>query len=148
MDALWQDIRFSWRLTRRRPMVSIVAALSLVVGMSLSLVVVTLLNAVVMRPLPVSSPEDLVVVLEQRQTSVNHQMSYPDFVDYRASQRVFADMFATSPLQVNARVGSHSQLVLGELVSGSYFSTLGVATVSGRFCAPANATAWRHCAGV
>jgi predicted permease len=132
MDSLWQDLRFSWRLARHRPAVSLVSVASLTVGMSLVTVVFTLLNAIVIRPLPVKAPQELVVVLEQRPTGVNHSFSYPDFVDYRASQQTMADLAASSQVRVSTRVGTETEIVNGELVSGSYFSTLGVPVTSGR----------------
>lgn len=132
MDSLWQDLRFSWRLARHRPMVSLVAVASLLVGMSLVTVVFTLINAIVLRPLPVQSPSDLVVVLEQRPTGVNHNFSYPDFADYRAGLRTLTDLAASSQVRVSTRTGNQTEIVGGELVSGSYFNTLGVAVSSGR----------------
>jgi predicted permease len=132
MDALWQDLRFSWRLARHRPIVSLVAISSLIVGMSLVLVVFSLLNAIVFRPLPVQSPGELVNVLEQRPDGVNHNFSYPDFYDLRASQQTMVDMAASSQMRVSTRLGSATVIVNGEMVSGSYFNTLGVPVTSGR----------------
>jgi predicted permease len=132
MDALWQDLRFSLRQVRQRPAVSLVAAASLIVGMSLVTVVFSLLNAIVLRPLPVRSPSDLVVVLEQRPTGVNHNFSYPEFQDFRASQKTMVDMAASSQVRVSTRLGNETVILPGELVSGSYFNTLGVPVSSGR----------------
>src|SRR5688572_22365463 len=132
MDSLWQDLRFSWRLARHRPMVSLVAVASLTVGMSLVTVVFTLLNAIVIRPLPVKAPHELVVVLEQRSNGVNHNFSSPDFADWRAGQRAMVDLAASSQMRVSTRIGNQTEIVNGEFVSGSYFNTLGVAVASGR----------------
>ena len=132
MDALWQDLRFSWRLARHRPTVSLVAVASLTVGMSLVTVVFSLLNAIVIRPLPVKAPGELVVVLEQRSTGVNHNLSYPDFVDLRASQQTMVEMAASCQTRVSTRLGNETVIVNGEVVSGSYFSALGVPVTSGR----------------
>ena len=132
MDALWQDLRFSWRLSRHRPIVSLVAVSSLIVGMSLVLVVFSLLNAIVFRPLPVRSPGEVVNVLEQRTDGVNHNFSYPDFYDLRAAQQTMADMAASSQMRVSTRLGSATVILNGEMVSGSYFNMLGVPVTSGR----------------
>ena len=53
MDSLWQDVRFAFRLSRRKPLVSVVAILSLVIGIALATVVFSILHAAVPRPLPV-----------------------------------------------------------------------------------------------
>lgn len=132
MDALWQDLRFSWRLARHRPTVSLVAVASLTVGMSLVTVVFSLLNAIVLRPLPVKSPTELVNVLEQRTDGVNHNFSYPEFYDFRTAQQTMAEMAGSSQTRISTRLGSETVIVNGELVTGSYFSTLGVPVTSGR----------------
>jgi predicted permease len=132
MGTLWQDARFSWRLTRRQPLVSVVAITSLVVGMALTAIVFAILNAAVIRPLPVQAPDDLVVILERRGTGVNHNLSYPDYQDYRAAQRRFTDIFAVSPTQLSLRLGGRTEIVTAELVTGGYFSTLGIRPSWGR----------------
>jgi putative ABC transport system permease protein len=132
MDSIAQDIRYGWRMVRRRPVMTSIALASLVIGVSLSAVVFSLLNAVLLRPLPVADPDRLAVLLEQRQDGTNHNFSYPDFLDYRAAQRTLTDLAAYSRADVTVRQPSGSQIVAGELVSGGYFSTLGVRLRFGR----------------
>ena len=104
MTSVWQDMRFSWRTLRRRPLVTIVALLSLVIGISMSAVVFSLLNAAVLSPLAVKKPQELGLVLNRRgPDNVNHNFSYPDFVDYRAGQRAFVDLVAYSQADVTVR---------------------------------------------
>jgi predicted permease len=132
MDTMWQDFRFAYRLSVRKPLVTVVAMLSLIVGLSLATVVFAILNAAVLRPLPVAAPTDLVVVLEQRPTSVQHQMSYPDYRDIRAEQRAFVDVFGFNPRQMVVTIGGATSMINAELVTGGYFGALGVRTLSGR----------------
>jgi predicted permease len=132
MDSVLQDIRYGWRMMHRRPLTTAVALASLILGVSLPAVVFSLLNAVVLRPLPVEDPDALAVLLEQRQDGTNHNFSYPDFVDYRAAQRTLTDLAAYSRIDVTVRQPAGSQIVAGELVSGSYFKTLGVGMRLGR----------------
>jgi predicted permease len=132
MDSVLQDVRYGWRMIRRRPVTTSVALASLVLGVSLPAVVFSLLNAVVLRPLPVENPDSLAVLLEQREDGTNHNFSYPDFVDYRAAQRTLTDLAAYSRVDVTVRQPAGSHIVAGELVSGSYFSTLGVRMRFGR----------------
>ncbi len=138
MDSITQDIRYGWRMVRRRPVMTSVALASLVVGVSLSAVVFSLLNAVLLRPLPVADPDRLAVLLELRQDSTNHNFSYPDFLDYRAAQRTLVDLAAYSRADVTVRLPAGSQIVAGELVSGGYFPTLGVRLRFGRGIADAD----------
>ncbi len=137
MDSVLQDIRYGWRMMRRRPLTTAVALASLILGVSLPAVVFSLLNAVVLRPLPVDNPDALAVLLEQRQDGTNHNFSYPDFVDYRAAQRTLADLAAYSRIDITVRQPAGSQIVSGELVSGNYFKTLGVRMRFGRAIAEA-----------
>jgi len=132
MDTFWQDVRFAIRLSRRKPLVSVVAMASLIIGISLATVVFAILNAAVLRPLAVAAPEDLVVVLEQRPTSVQHQRSYPDYKDIRAEQRTFVDLFGSASRQMVAQVGGSTLVVDGEMVTGGYFDTLGIRPAFGR----------------
>ena len=132
MDSVLQDIRYGWRMMRRRPLTTSVALASLILGVSLPAVVFSLLNAVVLRPLPVENPDALAVLLEQREDGTSHNFSYPDFVDYRAAQRTLADLAAYSRIDIIVREPAGSQIVAGELVSGNYFKTLGVRMRFGR----------------
>jgi predicted permease len=132
MDSVLQDIRYGSRMMRRRPLTSAVALASLILGISLPAVVFSLLNAVVLRPLPLENPDALAVLLEQREDGTNHNFSYPDFADYRAAQRTLADLAAYSRIDITVRQPAGSQIVAGELVSGNYFKTLGVRMRFGR----------------
>jgi putative ABC transport system permease protein len=134
MNSVWQDVRYSWRTIRRRPLVTAVAVLSLVVGISMSSVVFSLLDAAVLSPLDVKDPRRLAVVLNRRgPDDVNHNFSYPDFLDYRSGQRGFVDLVAYSNMEVTVRpAGSVAEVIQGELVSGSFFSTIGPRVIAGR----------------
>lgn len=132
MEALLQEFAYGWRMLWRRPIVTIVALASLVVGITLPAVVFSLLNAAVFRSLPVTRPDELAVVHEVRSTGINHNLPYPDFVDYRAAQRSFVDLAAYAQYDVNVREGAVSRVVAAEEVSGNYFTTIGVALRAGR----------------
>lgn len=132
MDSILQDFRYAGRMLRRRPAMTAVALASLIIGISLSAVVFSLLNAVLLRPLPVEDPDRLAVMLEQRKTSVNRNFSYPDFLDYGAAQRSFEEMAAYSRADVTLRDGDASRVIGAELVSGGFFEMLGVPLRFGR----------------
>jgi putative ABC transport system permease protein len=132
VDSIIQDLRSGFRMTRRHPVVTSVAGVSLLVGISLAAVVFSLLNAVLLRPLPVVSPDRLTVMLSVRPDGVNHNFAYPDYVDLRARQRALTDLAAYSREEITLRLDAGSQVVAAELVSGSYFSTLGVRMLYGR----------------
>ena len=132
MTTLLQDIRFGWRMLRRRPLVTGVAAGSLIVGLGALLVVFTLFNAIVLRPLAVADPDRVALVLEPRESGMNHNFSYQDFVDLRAARQEFSDLAASSTVEVTRRRTEGAEVLTGQLVSGSFFPVLGVRIVAGR----------------
>ena len=132
MTSLLQDLRFGWRSLQRRPLVTLVAVASLVVGLGATLVVFTLLNAALLRPLPVADPDRLGVVLEQRERGMNHNFSYQDFVDLSTPLPGFSNLVAYSTVQATVGQRDGAEVVPGELVSGSYFPSLGIAMKLGR----------------
>jgi macrolide transport system ATP-binding/permease protein len=132
MSSFLQDLRFAGRLLLRRPGLATVAGLSMATGITLSAIVFSLLDAAVLRPLPVIDPEELAVILSRREGGVNHNLSYPDFSDYRAGQRAFVDMLASGGTTVTVRGQSGTTIVDAEMVSGSYFAMLGVRARQGR----------------
>lgn len=138
METLLFDLRYGLRMLNRRRSVTLVAVMSLVVGISLSTVVFSLLNAVLLRPLPVRDPDALGVLLEHRKDGVNHNFSYPDFADYRRAQRAFEDLIAYTQPDVTVRHDAGSLVLAAELVSGEYFDVLGVGARSGRTLSPAD----------
>lgn len=132
MEAFVQDLQYGWRMICRRPAVTTVALISLVVGITLPAVVFSLLNAVVFKPLPVANPNELAIVHEVRTTGINHNLPYPDFVDYRNAQHSFTDLAAYVGRDITVRVGGESRVLAGELVSGNFVSLLGVSLRAGR----------------
>jgi putative ABC transport system permease protein len=132
MNSLAQDFRFGWRMLRRRPLLTLVSVLSLVVGLSGALVVFGLLDAAVLRPLPVADPDRIAVVLEQRTSGVNHNFSYGDFSEFRDTLTAFKDVVAISRAQISVGRVDGSDVVAGELVTGGYFQALGIRMRIGR----------------
>ena len=138
MNSLAQDLRFGRRMLQRRPLVTIVSVVSLVVGMSGALIVFGLFNAAVLRPLPVADPGRLALVLEQRATNINHNFSYGDFTEFRNTQTMFTDVVAIDPARVTIGRADGSEVITGELVTGGYFQMLGIRMRLGRGLGPAD----------
>jgi predicted permease len=160
MSSMLQDLKFAWRLLCRRPALAIVAGASMAAGISLTAVVFSLMDAAVLRPLPVANPDELAVILSQREGGVNHNWSYPDFSDYRAGQRTLTDMLASGGASVTVRGQSGAVVADAEMVSGNYFQMLGVGVRAGRLLTEADLAAgappvaivsdslWREIAGM
>jgi hypothetical protein len=132
MTSAGQDFRFALRLLRRRPLITTAAVLSLAVGVGLPVGVFSLLEAAVIRPLPLTNPDELRVVLEQRERSTNHNFTYPGFAAFRETQKNFTDLVAYTAVEVALERAGGTDMVPGEIVSGGYFSTLGPRVAIGR----------------
>lgn len=124
MESIWQDVRYALRTLRKSPAFAAAAVLTLALGIGATTAIFSLLDAVILKSLPVSKPEELVLVGGSQ---------YPVFQAFRQHTGVFADLLATSgvtPLDVE--IGGARERTNISLVSGSYFSTLGVRAAMGR----------------
>ena len=134
LDALLHDLRYAGRMCRRDPGFTAVAVVSLALGIGSSIAAFSVFNAVMFRPLPVSEPNRLVLLEPQRQGK-QFIIFNPIFEDLRRRQRTLTGMFAVndSPfLKVTFDGAASPSYVRGSLVSGSYFSVLGVSPSLGR----------------
>lgn len=138
MDTLWQDTRFALRTMRKNPGFTAVAVLSLALGVGATTTIFTLLNAAFLAPLPVEQPSDLVAVYTTDQANIGGlgnllPMSYLNLKDMRRRSEYLPDMAGYSfPTPVSVITASAPQQAFAELVTGNYFSVLGVNAAKGR----------------
>ncbi len=136
MKTLWQDIRFAARMLRKAPGFTAVAILSLALGIGANAGVFSLVNAILLRPLPVVEPQQLVSVFPTDKSSDAQAFSYPSYVDFRERNEVFSGFYVTrfAPMSLS-REGANER-VWGYLASGNYFDVLGVNAARGRTFLP------------
>ena len=134
MHALWQDLRYGARMLWKQPGFTVIVALTLSLGIGANGVIFNLVNALLLRPLPVEKPEELAAVYTSDFSSGDFgASSYPDYVDFRDRNRVFAGLVAYQPPQpLSLNIDGASERVFGEVVSGNYFSVLGLKPSLGR----------------
>ena len=133
MENLWNDLCYAWRMLIKSPGFWIVAVLALGLAIGANTSIFSLFNGVIWRPLPVKDPQQLVVVAtKQRGLDFPIPLSYPDFQDYRQLKAVFSDMIGYVPDPVNLQAGGRPTRAWAELVTGNYFSMLGLEAVRGR----------------
>jgi putative ABC transport system permease protein len=144
VDMLAQDLVYTFRVLRRSPGFTATATLTLALGVGANSAIFSVVDAVLLRPLPVRDPDRLAVILEQRSTGLNHNLSYPDYVDYRDHNPVFSDVIAYSPIDLAVAAGDDSQRISAEVVTAHYFSALGVRPVLGRTFLPEEAEPPHH----
>jgi predicted permease len=138
-DALLKDVRYAVRWLVRSPGFTLVALASLAISIGFNTALFSTVDAILFRPLPVAAPDRLVDVFTNDTDGDPYATSSrPDFLDLRAGNAVFEDVFAYSPMIAALNLPDRSRLALGEVVSGTYFRTLGVGASLGRTLTPAD----------
>jgi len=140
LDRLVQDVQYGVRTLAKNPAFTLVAMATLALGIGANTAMFSLLDQVVLRLLPVSHPEKLVIVRETGNHYGNsygaNTISWPMFEDLRDNNQVFSGMFSRFPATVTIGHGDRVAQIPAELVSGSYFPILGVGAALGRTIAP------------
>jgi predicted permease len=140
VEQVGQDLRHALRTLRKSPLFTVVAILTLALGIGANTAIFSLLDQVLLQALPVKHPEQLVLLAERGirfgDSWGDNDISYPMYRDFRDRNQVFADMFCRFPTSVSLTYGDHTERVAAELVSGSYFPTLGVTAAVGRILTP------------
>jgi predicted permease len=134
MTGIIQDLRYALRQWRNHPGFAAVAILTLALGIGANTGIFTLVNAVMLKSLPVANPEQLYLVHEGDFEPQNTRFAYPFFANARAAMPAGSQLAAASfPGQFYASFGGgEPEMVTGQLVSGNYFATLGTYAGKGR----------------
>jgi putative ABC transport system permease protein len=135
MDTLFRDIRYGFRGLLKRPGFTIIALLALALGIGANTAIFSIVNAVVIRPLPYSDPDRLVWCWGNVRNGPNRASVSPlDFLDFRAQNKTFEQFAATTtlPLPANLTGSGEPERLTASAVTGNYFQTLGVTPALGR----------------
>ena len=132
MEALLGDIRFAIRGFIRRPGFTAVALGTLMLGIGANTAIFTLVNALLLRPLPYVHPEQLVSIWSTSGEQKQLLMSLPDVVDLRQRNHTFSDIGVERTISVNLTGGDRPDRVIGSFVTASTLRLLGAKTAAGR----------------
>src|SRR6201996_9302586 len=146
VERLFQDLRYTGRVLRNSPGFAAVAILSITLGIGVNTAIFSLLDAVLLKPLAVHNPRELVIVGDPTRTGALSEgpgrsdiFSYPFFERFQARQQVFSDLYATGRSEhLDLSLADGSQLnetegrIRARFVTGNFFSFLGVPAVAGR----------------
>ena len=136
VDDFVQDVRYTLRQLRKAPLFTLTATISLAMGIGANAAVFTVVERVLLRPLPVSNPHELVYVTDERVlTQASPRFSYPFYAVLRDNS-VLNGVAARVAIPLNVTVNGQTLRASGELVSGNYFGVLGARTETGRPLSP------------
>jgi hypothetical protein len=132
-----QDLRYGLRMLAKSPGFTIIAALSLALGIGANTAIFSMVNVILLKPVPVQEPSHLasVLMLDQRNPG-NLPLSHLNYKDLRDQNEVFSGMAAFAFAQLNWSGGSESEQIPAQVVSGNYFSLLGAEPALGRSFRP------------
>lgn len=136
MSSLLKDIRYGFRMSLKRPGLTLVAALMLALGIGATTAIFSGVNAFVLRPLPVPEPERVIRIAELAGGNDNYSLSYPNYKDYNEQNNVFEGIAAMDMAQAALSQENQSDVIWGEAVSGNYFDVLKVKPSLGRSFLP------------
>jgi putative ABC transport system permease protein len=139
LELLWHDIRHGARMLRRTPVFSLVAIALLAIGIGVNSAIFTLVDAVLLRPLPVRAPGELVEPLTRYPGDPRRNGFSWDFYEHvRDRNTVFTDVIGFAPARFQTDIGA-AESIAGEYVVGTLFTALGLQPVIGRLIEPDDA---------
>jgi macrolide transport system ATP-binding/permease protein len=142
MQTLWQDLRYGGRMLRHAPSFTVLAVLALALGISVNTTLLSVVNAFVLRSLPVERPDQL--VRPYRESTKEGEfwggIAYANYVDLRDQNQTLSGLLAFKNTSagiiggegLDSGAGARAEIAFGELVSGNYFDVMGVKPVLGR----------------
>jgi putative ABC transport system permease protein len=138
METLWQDLRYGLRMFARKPGFTVVAVMTLALGIGANTAIFSVVNAVMLQPLPYQKPEDLMLVrhIDKTKGTKSESVGYADFQDWKAQNRVFEDLATFRQRSFALAVGNDLEQVSAAAVSSNFFQLLGVKPFKGRTFLP------------
>lgn len=136
MYDVLRDLRQALRTLARTPLFTAVAVATLALGIGVNATIFAVVNAVLLRPLPVERPDELVHVYSSWREEPFATSSYPDYLDLRDGVAAFAGLVGHATAIATLQHGERSEVVVGELITGNGFEVLGVRAARGRTLLP------------
>jgi putative ABC transport system permease protein len=132
MSTLWQDVRYGLRMLAKNPAFTLLAVLTLALGIGANTALFSVVNGVLLNPLPFPYPEQLVRIHESKPNFAKGSISYPNFRDWQRDNHSYS-MMAISRGTAFSLIGvGQAQRVTGQFVSSDFFRLLGVHPLLGR----------------
>src|SRR5918912_136162 len=138
METLSQDLRYSVRLLSKKPGFTALAVIALTLGIGANTAIFSVVNAVLLRPLPFAQPDRLVQVWEMSAKIGRNEIpaSFPNFADWRDQNHVFEQTVAYSAWSFNLTGTAEPERIRSAIVSPEFFPALGIKPILGRTLLP------------
>jgi putative ABC transport system permease protein len=132
IETLLQDLRYGVHMLRTRPGFTLIAVITLALGIGANTAIFSVVNAVLLREMPYRNPDRLVLLWEQKRGSNTLNVSYPNFADWRDESKLFEEMVAYTYTGIALTTGEYPEPVMGVVASGNLFTLLGINPMLGR----------------
>src|SRR5437868_3186546 len=136
LETFLHDLRYGARMLAKSPGFAVIAILTLALGIGANTAIFSVVNGVLLNPLPYPHPEQLVTVHESKPNFEFGSISFPNFKDWRKDNRSFASMAVYRPYAFSLTGIGEPEQVRSLFISSEFFSTVGVNPVLGRNLAP------------
>ena len=136
METLWQDLKYGARMLRKNLGFTLVAMLTLALGISANTAIFSVVDALLLRPLPFQDPERLAVVWGTRPEVGREEASLPDFADWRAQNKTFEALAAGTTQNVTLTGQEEPERLIGAAMTANFLSVLGAQPTLGRSFLP------------
>src|SRR5262249_32675771 len=137
-ENYWQDIRFGARMLLNNPGFTLIAVITLALGVGANSVIFSFFNGILLRPLPFQQPEQLVLLDEiaSKRGAASLGVSFPNYLDWRAQNQVFSDLGGYQDITFTLTGVGEAEQLTGAMASDRLFELLGVAPQLGRTFTP------------
>jgi macrolide transport system ATP-binding/permease protein len=137
MTGFLHDLRYTVRMLAKSPGFAFIAVLTLALGIAVNIAVFSVINGLLLRPMPASHPEQITVLAAQQEGSSDFgAFSYPDYLDIRSQANTFSDILAFRISLVGLSVDGKGEHCVISRVTGNFFSMTGIQPALGRFILP------------
>ncbi|MGH9840539.1 MAG: ABC transporter permease, partial [Blastocatellia bacterium] len=132
MQTLWQDLRYGARMLMKKPGFTLIAVLTLALGIGANTAIFSVVNTVLLRPLPYREAERIVAIQELNEEGKRVQVTAANFLDWRAQQTAFAQLAAIFTRPANLALSEQAERINLAVVSANFFEVFGLTAERGR----------------